>query len=316
MSAIDPIPPALAADYEAARAICRHHARSFYFASHFLPSPKREHAYAVYAFCRLLDDAADEEPSLESVERFVALLDAIYRGTGLQPVMEDTARQGQHGFETRATNALRAFAHTVEACAIPQQHFLDVADGCRMDFTISRYATWAELETYCYRVAGVVGLIMCHVFDLHDADARAQAVAMGNAMQLTNILRDVGEDYARGRLYLPGEDLERFGVDEHAIATRRVTDGFERLIRFEIARARSLYLKGSRGLCRIADDGSRLTACVMACVYGGILAAIERQHYDVYRRRARLSLPRKLARLPLARRLQRCERGDVVPNVW
>ena len=300
MSATAPIPPSLDEAYAAARAICRHHAKSFHFASHFLPRPKRDHAYAVYAFCRLLDDAADEEPSIDSVEHFVALLDTIYRGDA-DAIVEP---------------ALRAFAHTVEACAIPQRYFLDLADGCRMDFTISRYETWAELERYCYRVAGVVGLIMCHVFDLHDPAAQAQAVAMGNAMQLTNILRDVREDFERGRIYLPREDLDRFGVDERTIASRRVTERFEALMSFEIARARSLYRDGSRGLCRLPGDGSRLTACVMACVYGGILGAIERNRYDVFRSRAHLSMPGKLARIPRAWRLNRCEVGEPTPDVW
>lgn len=306
MAATDPIPRALAGDYDAARAICRHHARSFHFASHFLPRPKRDHAYAVYAFCRLLDDAADAEPSLASVERFVALLEAIYdghaAGNGHRVAIDEPA--------------LRAFAHTVAACAIPKRFFLDLADGCRMDFTVTRYATWAELEGYCYRVAGVVGLIMCHVFDVHDAAARERAVAMGNAMQLTNILRDVRDDYAMGRIYLPQEDLARFGADESMIAHRRVTRPFEALLAFEIDRARALYAEGSHGLCHIPDDGSRLTACVMASVYSGILDAIERQGYDVFRRRARVSAPRKLARLPIAWRLRRCERGDPVPSVW
>lgn len=310
MAATDPIPPELADAYDAARAICRHHAKSFYFASHFLPQPKRDHAYAVYAFCRLLDDAADEEPSIESVERFVGVLDASYRGTGLPRVSlpDDVPEAGGQ--------ALRAFAHTIHACAIPKQYFRDLADGCRMDFTIARYATWPDLEQYCYRVAGVVGLIMCHVFDVRDAAARSQAIAMGNAMQLTNILRDVGEDAARGRIYLPVEDLDRFGVDEATIVAGRATPAFVELIRFEIARARSLYLDGSRGLSSIADDGSRLTACVMACVYGGILGAIERQRHDVFFRRASLLLPQKLARLPAAWRLRRCERGEAVPDVW
>lgn len=299
MAATDPIPPAFADDYAAARAICRHHAKSFHFASHFLPRPKRDHAYAVYAFCRLLDDAADEEPSIESVERFVALLDAIY------------AKRAEID-----EPALRAFAHTVAACAIPKQYFLDLADGCRMDFTVSRYATWPDLEGYCYRVAGVVGLIMCHVFDVRDPAARSQAVALGNAMQLTNILRDVGDDYARGRIYLPQEDLARFGVDAQVIAQRRVTPGFEALMAFEIARARALYADGSLGLGHITDDGSRLTACVMASVYSGILGAIERQGSDVFRRRAHVSMPRKIARLPIAWRLRRCEIGDPVPAVW
>lgn len=300
MAAATPIPRQLLPAYEAARQICREHARSFYFASHFLPRPKRDHAYAVYAFCRLLDDAADEASSPEAVDRFVAALDAAYACSMSVPLI--AARQ-----DGAAELALAAFAHTVRVCRIPKQHFLDLAAGCRMDFTVSRYATWPDLERYCYHVAGVVGLIMCHVFDLRDERAKAQAIAMGNAMQLTNILRDVREDLDRGRLYLPVEDLDRFRVTEADLQTRRLTPAIADLIAFEIARARSLYAEGALGLCRLPDDGSRLTACVMGVVYAGILDAIERQRLDVFAGRARLSTLQKIARLPAAVRLARSD---------
>ena len=316
MPSTTPIPPSLGDAYEAARAICRKHARSFYFASHFLPRPKRDHAYAVYAFCRLLDDAADEEPSEESVASFERLLDAIYScGTGLRHVKRDF----NHVPEARATEelALAAFEHTVRACEIPQELFLELAAGCRMDFSIHRYETWADLQVYCYRVAGVVGLIMCHVFGLRDPRAQAQAIAMGNAMQLTNILRDVREDLDRGRVYLPREDFERFGVSDAEFETRRATPPFMDLIRFEIERARKLYREGAEGLSRLPDDGSRFTACVMSVVYAGILEAIEeRQCCDVFAGRAKLSTLDKLVRLPAAWRLSRTEVGDNVPDVF
>jgi phytoene synthase len=312
MPSTSPIPPSLDEDYEAARAICQHHARSFYFASHFLPRPKRDHAYAVYAFCRLLDDAADEEPSEASVAHFERVLDGAYGGTSVVPANHERA-----GHATGEVAALRAFAHTVRACEIPKALFLELAAGCRMDFTITRYETWPQLETYCYRVAGVVGLIMCHVFGLRDERARAQAVAMGNAMQLTNIIRDVREDLDRGRVYLPREDFARFSVTDEEFESRRTTPALARMIRFEIDRARSLYNEGARGLPRLPDDGSRLTACVMSTVYAGILNAIEeRQRYDVFGGRAKLSTLDKLARLPAAWRLSQCEVGDEVPAVF
>ena len=286
------------AAFTAARSICRRHAKSFYFASHFLPRPKREAAYAVYAFCRLLDDAVDEAGSPEAMEaglrRFAVVLDQVYA---------DALQLPPFGRPNEAQLALRAFALTVRRCAIPRRHFDELAQGCRMDLTISRYATWPDLETYCYHVAGVVGLIMCYVFELTEPAARAQAVAMGNAMQLTNILRDIGEDRARGRVYLPQDELRQFGVTDDHLRAGRVTPGFVRLMQFQIDRARGLYAEGASGLAHLPGDGSRLTACVMSTVYGGILGAIERQKYDTFTRRARLSLPRKLARLPLAWRL-------------
>jgi phytoene synthase len=314
MSATAPIPRSLDDAYAAARSICREHARSFYFASHFLPRPKRDHAYAVYAFCRLLDDAADESCSPAAVDHFIVALDASYSGMSA-PLASFQAIRGRGAHATNAS-ALLAFEYTVRACEIPKTYFLELAAGCRMDFTITQYETWAELETYCYRVAGVVGLIMCHVFGVREERARAQAVAMGNAMQLTNILRDVREDLDRGRVYLPREDLARFGVSDEELQTRRTTPAMARLIAFEVARARSLYAEGARGLTSLPNDGSRFTACVMSVVYAGILGAIERQCCDVFGGRAKLSTLQKIARLPAAARLAKTEVGDTIPEVF
>lgn len=315
------------AAFAAARQICRRHARSFYFASFFLPKPKREAAYAVYSFCRMIDDAIDvpegddpgsKLPGLSSSccspgeldSRFQMLrdrLDEIYEGRMELPNPE---------FRTEEQNALRAFELTVKQYEIPKQHFLDVAEGCRMDLTISRYPTWASLERYCYHVAGVVGLIMSCIFGLQHSEAGKQAVMMGNAMQLTNILRDVKEDWERGRIYLPLEDMVRFKYSERDLAAGVVNDNFRELIKFEIDRARTLYQQGSEGLIWLAGDGSRLTASTMAVIYAGILDAIEAQKLDVYSKRASLSFSQKLRRLPLAYKLARREADQVVPNVF
>lgn len=290
-----PIDATLHPAYAAARDICRHHAKSFFFASRFLPRDKRLHAFAVYAFCRLLDDAVDEADSPESqqagLSRFEKLLADCY------------AREGPFD-----EPSLTAFAATIRSCSIPKHYFDDLVEGCRMDLTPARYETWRELEKYCYHVAGVVGLIMCRVFDLRDDSVLDRAVMMGNAMQLTNILRDVGEDFSRGRIYLPREDLSRFGVDETIIASRQISPGFVDLMQFEVARARQLYADASQGLVALPPDGSRQTACVMAVVYAGILGAIERNRFDTLKKRARLSTTQKLLRVPKALRLSK--RGD------
>ena len=276
----------------AARDVCRRHAKSFYFASHFLPREKRFAAYAVYAFCRMMDDAVDEAPpggAEAALAQFCERLDEVYAGSLNVP----------------AEHPLRAFAATVRECEIPKSYFLDLAEGCRMDLTVTRYADWPALETYCYRVAGVVGLIMSRVFELPDPAAESAAVAMGNAMQLTNILRDVREDWGRGRLYLPTGELARFGVSESDLSAGRVTPQFRELMRFEIARARDLYAQGAAGLAALPADGSRGTAAVMSAVYGGILEDIERRGFDVFSGRAHLSTFQKLRRLRLARRMAR-----------
>jgi phytoene synthase len=165
-------------------------------------------------------------------------------------------------------------------------------------------------------VAGVVGLIMSCIFGPIDEATEQQAVTMGNAMQLTNILRDVKEDFARGRIYLPREDLAKFKVSEADITAGRMTARFVDLMQFEIARARNLYRGGAAGLCKLADDGSRSTAAAMAVIYSGILVAIERQQYDVFTRRAGLSFWQKIARIPLARRLARRDEGQPIPEVF
>jgi phytoene synthase len=287
--------------FDAARAICKRHARTFYFASVFLPRPKREAAYAVYAFCRLLDDAADTGGDLFIYDR---ALDAAYAG-GSAEVGSELERR-----------ALVAFGETVRRYDIPKRYFDDLAAGCRMDLTVNRYATWDDLRGYCYHVAGVVGLIMCRIFGLAEPAAQRRAVVMGEAMQLTNILRDVGEDRSLGRIYLPGEDLTRFGYTETDLMAGLVNEPFRQLMRFEVDRARSLYRDGAAGLVALPDDGSRFTASAMGVIYAGILGAIERQRYDVFARRARLTTVQKLLRLPAARRVARRAAGDPVPDVF
>ena len=294
--------PARARDpFDAARDVTRRHARSFYFASPFLPRDKRRRAFAVYALCRRLDDAVDEAPSPEAavaeVAAFGRTLDKVYGDEHLRDDVLEAARQ------------------TVADAAIPREYFDDLAAGVEQDLTVTRYADETEQARYCYLVAGVVGLMMCRVFDLRDEAAEPRAIAMGNAMQVTNILRDVKEDWQRGRLYLPQSTLAQFDVTEADVAAmtenQPVSDRFRQLMRHEIARARSLYREGFAGLGSLELDGSRQTAATMAVIYGGILQAIERANCDVFSDRCRLTLPQKLARLPAARRLAR--RG-IVPS--
>ena len=316
--------PATPPAFAAARAICRRHARSFYFASFFLPADKRAAAYAVYAFCRMIDDAIDEPGesgpprgsgtlsgscalpgSLESrLGEFIELLDAVYADRLTFPAWPDRSER---------EHALYAFAQTVHRYTIPREYFSDLAEGCGMDLRISRYATWGALEKYCYRVAGVVGLVMSAIFGVTDSRAAHRAVQLGNAMQLTNILRDVKEDFERGRIYLPLEDLARFNYSERDLAAGLVNDNFRALMRFEIARARALYREGSAGLAALPNDGSRFTAAAMGTIYAGILTAIEKQDYDVFCARAHLTTVQKFGRLPTAYRLTRREADEPVP---
>ena len=185
-----------------------------------------------------------------------------------------------------------------------------------MDLTVSRYATWSSLERYCYHSAGVLGPVMSCVFGVTHSGAAGQAIKMGNAMRLTGILRDIKQDFDRGRVYLPLEDLATFRYSERDLAAGTVNENFRELMRFQIARARRLYSEGAEGLCWVAGDGSRLTASTLAMVSSGVLDAIERQGYDVFSRRASLTTGQKLRRLPMAWRVARRGPDAALPPLF
>jgi len=293
--------------FAAARDICRRHAKSFFFASRFLPEPKRSHVYAVFAFCRLLDDAVDElgDPVLQmdNLIAFDDLLDGIYAG---RVPHEPTERD----------RALRAFEITVRRCRIPKRYFEVLAEGSRMDLSVDRYADWPALENYCFHVAGVMGLIMCCVFSISDSRTHDRAVELANAMQLTTILRDVGADFGRGRVYLPTEEMAMFGCTEAMLSRSEPSPEFAELMKYQITRARDLFFRGCEGLAMIDSDGSRFTAALLAALHGGLLGAIERSGYNVLGRRIHLSTWQKFARLPAAMRLAHREHGDALPDVF
>ncbi len=279
-------PPHSARESRGARAcrrLTRHHARTFYFASACLPRATRAHAYAVYGFCRWADDGVDDaRDRAEAADRLAIARRALDLAYSSRP---------------DAPPGLLAFRRTARVRSIPRHLFDDLLDGMEMDLDVSRYAEFAALDRYCYRVAGVVGLMMTHVFGHRSDRCFPNALALGTAMQLTNILRDVAEDLARGRVYLPQDELARFGVDERQLAEGRVDDRFRDLMRFQVGRARRYYAEAEAGIPWLAGDSARLTVRVMGRAYGGILGAIERQDFDVFRARARVSTPRKLATL-------------------
>jgi phytoene synthase len=265
------------AGFESARDITRHHAKSFYFASFFLPKHKREAAYAIYAFCRLIDDRIDEAPAdqLPDRDNLLALYDSMMRG------------------ERDTPDFAPAFRLINETYTIPDILYHDLIEGCCLDREPCRMQTFAELERYCYYVASVVGLIMSRVFGLSHPTARREAIFMGIAMQLTNILRDVAEDWQRGRIYLPAEELAAFGLNPDSIAKAEVTPAWESFMAFQVARAQSYYDAARPGFAALADDGSAQTARVMSSVYGGILKVIASRGGDVFRERAYVPFGRK-----------------------
>lgn len=272
----------LAEAYALCRNVTRDHAKSFYFCAQFLPAGKRQAIYAVYALCRHLDDIVDTS-SGRSADDTRAVLDA-WSARLVEPGPDDHP-------------ALVAWRDAATNFHIPVDLAEELVRGVLMDLVQSRYATYGELEVYCYRVASVVGLMTSRIFGFTDERALDRAVDLGIAMQLTNICRDVGEDARLGRIYIPLEELERFGVAESDILEGRFSPSFVRLMQFQIERARVLYRSAEQGIAWLSAD-SRMTVRLSSRIYGQILGRIERNGYDVLSRRAYVPFHRKLATLP------------------
>jgi len=244
-----------------------------------MPKAKREAMCAVYAFMRRSDDIADDAPSPEAAS------------AGLK-AWRETVAAALEGKET-SEPILPSLADVVKRYGIERRYLFELLDGTEMDQSKTRFATFEELYQYCYRVASCVGLVVLPVFGYSDKTALVQAEACGIAFQLTNILRDVKEDAERGRIYLPGEDMRRFGVEEDDIMKSRYTPQFVELMRFEAQRAREYYAKAQPLLGMISPD-SRGTLAVMMEVYGGLLDRIEAREFRVFDGRVRLSKWEKL----------------------
>jgi 15-cis-phytoene synthase len=282
--------PVLRDGYRRARLLTRAHARSFHAASIWLDATRRRSAMALYAFCRRLDDLVDE-PDAGDASRIARRLGEarfVLRalGAGRTPLL---ARAPWHPHE------LAALGDTIARHRIPIEPLLALVDGVEMDVVKTRYATFAELELYCHRVAGTVGLTLAPVLGYDDPVALSHAADLGRAMQLTNILRDIGEDLARGRLYLPLDELRAAGIEESDLEAGRVDDRFRAFMCGQIARARACYARAVPGIRHLTGYRARLAVALMATLYQDILRVIERQGYDVFGRRASVSGRRKVA---------------------
>jgi 15-cis-phytoene synthase len=253
---------------------------SFYYSFLVLPADKRRAIVAVWDFCRAVDDEVDEaREGHASVRRWRAELDACYGGSA--------------GLSTSQGRALRPF---VERFKLPRAAFEDLIDGVEMDLTHTRYATFADLHQYCLRVASAVGLVCVEIFGYRDPATRTYASELGVALQLTNILRDVPVDLARGRIYIPLEDLDRFRVTEADLRAACTADGagpsprLRELLAHQAARARRYYARAREALPR--EDAPRLVAAeIMSGIYRGILTRIESSGFDVFSRRIRVPRP-------------------------
>ena len=267
----------------AARAITRENARTFYFASHVLGPVVQKDAYAVYACCRSIDDVIDR---------------AAARGEPVRPEMAGKILERAYGSggDQAGEEWMPAFRETAARKKIRRQWFEDLAIGVAGDAGPVDLQTWSELDLYCYRVAGTVGLMMMRVFGLEDESAEPRALDLGRGMQLTNILRDVAEDAAAGRIYLPDEERRNFGVEREALLQGRPSGRWKEFMRFQIERAREQYRQSEPGIGQLAAGGPRMATWLMRELYAGILDPIEGSGYDVFSRRHALSLGQKIWR--------------------
>ncbi|HEY8547951.1 MAG TPA: phytoene/squalene synthase family protein [Acidimicrobiales bacterium] len=279
----------LDASYERCRELNKRYGTTYYLSSFALPRTKRHHVWALYAFCRYADDIVDDLGDAPSTERERAL-----RAFGDRFFADVAAGRSNDPI-------LRAVVHTVRAFGHDLGQFRRFLASMAMDLSVTTYATWDDLLGYMDGSAAVIGEMLLPILEPPDPErARGPARDLGFAFQLTNFLRDVAEDLDRGRVYLPQEDLARFGADP---ARRVVDDAWRDVMRFEIARARALYRSAAEGIALLPPASARCVAAAHG-LYGQILDRIEQAGYDVFSRRVRVPTWRKLtaaAQLSLAR---------------
>jgi phytoene synthase len=280
----------LAEAYEVCRRITAKYAKTFYLGTMLMSKAKRRAIWAIYAWCRRTDELVDgvqaETTTDATLDNWERQLEEIYRGNAKTP-------------------ADYALAETLKQFPIPIQPFKDMIAGMKMDLKGDRYQTFDELHLYCYRVAGTVGLMSAAVMGFETTDpevihmATEAAIALGIAMQLTNILRDIGEDAQRGRIYLPLEELAYFDYTEKDLLNGIIDDRWINLMKFQIQRAREFYRIAEKGITALCKD-ARLPVWTSLMLYSNILNVIERNRYEVFRRRAYVPTPKKILTLPWA----------------
>ena len=288
------IADSVAQSYEECHRIARSSHSNFYYAFFLLPRKRRDGLAALYAFMRLVDDVADESADVSTrqrgLARWRAALDDAVNASGRA---NSSAPKG-------AAELLPALVDTMRRYNMPARYLHDLISGAEMDLTVNSYATFDRLREYCYRVAGTVGLTCTHVFGFREQRALDLAEKLGLAFQLTNIIRDVRDDYAMGRVYLPSEDLAQYSVDPQDFAHSAATLGVRELLRFEAARAWECYEEGA-ALLNLIEPESRPALWLLVHTYSALLARIEELDYGVFGERVRLSKAEKLVFIAKAR---------------
>lgn len=289
--------PQLRAAFETCRKLHQRYGRTYYLATQLLPLAKRPYVWALYGFARYADEFVDSltDPHPEQLVTWShTFFDTLGNGETDDPVC-------------------LAMAHTMRRWQIPRAYVEAFLESMKMDITTNRYPTYAHLERYMYGSAAVIGLQLLPILEPLAPEAGARARTLGEAFQMSNFIRDVGEDLRRGRIYLPLEDLDAFGVTEEALHRRTVTAPVRELIRFEIERTRRLYVFAEPGIDMLHPT-SRDCIRTAFTLYGGILDAVEESHYQVLSRRARVPLTRRLQVVVPALRRARTVRRD--QNRW
>jgi phytoene synthase len=264
--------------YEYCQKLTQKRGTNFYLGFSFLPRDKRNAIFASYAFCRYADDIVDEEGKKNPKKLLVRWrrdLDICYKGKAAHPIMI-------------------ALRDSIKKFRIPKSAFEGLIDGCEMDLSIKRYDSFEELLKYCERVAVTMSTISLHIFGIKNKKAEEYGKYLSLALQLTNILRDIGEDARKGRIYIPLQDLKKYGYSEEELLSGVLNERFRNLMGFQITRARAYYEKAYRVLECIEED-SRFCTLLMGAVYAKVLQSIEKSNYDVFSKRHCLSFLDKAA---------------------
>lgn len=257
---------------------CAASGSSFYYSFLFLPVPRRRAIMALYAFCREVDDVVDEchDPAIAATK-------LVWWRQEVERIAES---QPQHPVGLALQDVGRDFS-------LPKEQLLEIIDGMEMDLQQSRYLDFKDLSLYCYRVASVVGLLAAEIFGFRDRQTLKYAHDLGMAFQLTNIVRDIGEDARRGRIYVPMDELKRFNVPAADILNSRYTDNFSALMRFQVERAEKYYQQALAQLPAV-DRKSQRPGLMMAAIYRTLLDEIKRENFQVLHQRIALTPVRKL----------------------
>ena len=271
----------LSVGYKYAKNVIAHHAKSFYFASQFLPQETRWATYALYSFCRFADNIVDK-PRKREKELIYYEIDHLRQELELA-----------YKFGESEHPALKSFIHAAIKYNIPQQYPNELLNGVLMDIQKTRYASFEELYLFSYRVAGVVGLMMSHVLGFKNPEALKYAEQMGIAMQLTNILRDIKEDKEQGRIYLPIDELYAYDVKEEDVINENFTSSFYSLMKYQVKRAEKYYEDANKGIDML-EPSSRFAIYTASRIYSGILNQIKDGDYNPFNKRYYVPKSKKL----------------------